>query len=291
MTQDPKAPPAPIGVVYDTSMSTPDAALALAALYAAQSRHETRVNGICVTGSGFDAAIFCDIVAHFYTGTTRAPNSNSALPIGFAADPPRPPNPAMVEPVVTRTRPDGEPQYTRTIQRVTDTAAPDALLRNAITFSLESVVVLSAPATWLARSLALAGTAAQYTQRVKRIVVVEGGDLERDASAAKALFAALPLPAISVGREIGQALNVPRDRIQDAFAWAAAHPVSDAIAAAGVLDVPLLDVAALHYALHPDSDFFRVIGSRLSLEPSKRDACLAALLRFATSKPSATPKS
>jgi hypothetical protein len=289
--QDPKAPAAPIGVVYDTSMTRPDAALALTALYAAQSWHEARVNGICVTGSGFDAAIFCDIVAHFYTGTTRAPNSNSALPIGFAADPPLPPNPAMVEPVVTRTRPDGQPQYTRTIQRVTDTAAPDALLRNAITFSPECVVVLSAPATWLARSLALAGTAAQYKQHVDRIVVVEGGDLERDASAAKALFAALPLPAILVGREIGQALNVPRDWIQHAFAWAAEHPVSDAIAAAGVLDVPLFDVAALHYALHPDSGFFRVTGSRLSLEPSKRDECLAALVTFAAAKPSATPKS
>ena len=197
----------------------------------------------------------------------------------------------MVEPAVTRMRPDGLPQYARTIQRATDTAAPDALLRNAITFSRECVVVLSAPATWLARSLALAGTAAQYKEHVRRIVVVEGADLERDASAAKALFAALPLPPISVGRELVQALSVPRDRIQGAFTWAPAHPVSDAIAATNSPGVPLLDVAALHYALHPDSDFFRVTGSRLSLEPSKRDDCLAALLTFATSKPSATPKS
>ena len=62
MMQEPKAPPAPIGVVYNTSMTRPDAALAVAALYVASSRREARVSGICVNGSDLDTAIFCDIV-------------------------------------------------------------------------------------------------------------------------------------------------------------------------------------------------------------------------------------
>lgn len=288
MIQEPKAP-APIGVVYNTSMTRPDAALAVAALYVASSRREARVNGICVNGSGLDAAIFCDIVARFYTGTNRAPSSNVTLPIGFDAGAPTASNPAMVEAVVKKMKADGQPEYVRAIQGVTDTAAPDALLRNAITLSAEAVVVLSAPATWLARSLALTGSREQYHQRVKRVVVVEGGDLERDTPAAKAFLSSLPIPAITVGPDVAQALTVPVARIKGAFTWTPANPVADAVAASGLSEVRLQDVAALHYALYPDSGYFTVTGGRLQLEPSKRDACVDGLVALATAKPAAPP--
>src|SRR3954447_8895382 len=116
--QDAKALPAPIGVVYNTSMTRPDAALALAALYVSASRREARVDGVCVTGAGLDAAIFCDVVGRFYTGQGRAQNSNAALPIGFPADARVPPGPAMVSAAIARTRADGQPQFARSIQRV-----------------------------------------------------------------------------------------------------------------------------------------------------------------------------
>jgi hypothetical protein len=289
MRQDPKQAPSPIGVVYNTSMARADAALALAALYVASSRREARVNGVCVTGSGFDAAVFCDIVARFYTGTQRAPSSNSALPVGFPADAAAVPGPPLVEAAVKRTRADGQPQYARTIQRVTDTAAPDALLRNAITFSPETVVVLSAPPTWLARSLALAGTAALYRQHVKRIVIVESDDVDRDGPAAKALVAALPLPPVSVGRELGRALVASRERIRSALTWSQPNPIADAVDASADSGVPLHDVAAMHYALKPESGFFRVTSGRLELDPAKREDCLQALVALATSKPAAPP--
>ena len=279
MIQD-KAGPAPPGVVYNTSMSRPDAAVALAALYSAVTRREARVDGICVTGSGFDAAVFCDVVARFYTGTTRAPSSNAALPIGFPADPPVPPNPPMVEAAINRKRPDGQPQYARTIQRVTDTAAPDALLRNAVTFSPDTAVVLSAPATWLARSLALSGTPALYRQHVRRIVIVETDDLQRDPSAAKALSAAMTVPPVMVGGDVGQALTVPISRIQGALSKTTPNPVADALATAAVTEVALLDVAALHYALHPDTPFFGVSNGRLRLNSAQKDACIETLLKI-----------
>ena len=38
--------PAPIGIVYNTSMTRPDAALALAALYAFSIRRQSRVNAV-----------------------------------------------------------------------------------------------------------------------------------------------------------------------------------------------------------------------------------------------------
>jgi hypothetical protein len=309
--QDTKSLPQPIGVVYNTSMARPDAALALAALYVSSSRREARVGGICVTGAGLDAAIFCDIVARFYSGQARTPSSNNALPIGLPASPAVPPSAQMVDAAVKRTREDGTPQYTRTIQRPADTAAPDALLRNAITFSAESVVVLSAPATWLAKSIGLAGTLAQYKQRVKRVVLVEAGGIGQDASALNALVAALPPPVLLCGREVGEALAIARARLDSGFTWAPANPVADACRAANEPAVAAHDVAALHYALHPASGFFNLSDPgtlsagddggvrfspsssgtvrRLVLDQSRKDECLAALGALATAKPAPPP--
>jgi len=269
-------------------MARPDAALALAALYVSSSRRQSRVGAICVTGAGLDAAIYCDIVGRFYSGQMRSPNSNSALPVGLTISLPMPPSAPMVDAAVKKMRDDGTPQYARSIQRPTDTAVPDALLRNAITFSAESVVVLSAPATWLARSVALPGTAAQYKQRVKRIVIVEAGDVEQDAAALKAFVSAVPVPVVYCGRAVGEALSVARSRFDGAFAWAPSNPVGDVIRASGP-SVPLHDVAALHYAIDPSSGFFTVSDGRLAVEPAQRDACLSALLALATAKPAAPP--
>src|SRR5262245_18596062 len=194
MTQDTKNLPAPTGIVYNTSMARPGAALALAGLYVKASRRETRVDGVCITGAGLDAAIFCDIVGRFYTGQARTPSSNNVLPIGFPSDPPVPPNPPKVAAAIARTREAGSPQYARSIRRVTDTSTPDPMLRNAITFTAETVVVLSAPATWLARSLELAGTVTHYKQRVKRVVLVEAGGADEDAAALKRALELIPVP-------------------------------------------------------------------------------------------------
>jgi hypothetical protein len=286
--QDPKTLPAPPGVVYNTSMTRPDAALALAALYVSASRRQTRVDGVCITGSGLDAAIFCDVVGRFYTGQGRAPGSNAVLPVGFPADAPIPANPPMVKAAITRMRPDGQPQYARGVQKVTDTAAPDALLRNAVTFTAETIVVLSAPATWLLRSLELAGTVAQYTQRVKRVVIVEANGAGGDPALTR-LTALLPVPVVTCPPEIGMALAVPRAQVEAGFAWTNAHPVADAVRAWSESSIPLHDVAAVHYALHPDSEFYSVSQGRLVVEPSQRAACAAALVELATSKPAAAP--
>jgi hypothetical protein len=288
MTQDPKQLPSPTGVVFNTSMSRPDAALALAALHVLASRREARVDGVCVAGSGFAAAVYCDIVARFYAGGFRAPSSNNVLPIGFPSDTTAP-DPPMVQAAIARRRADGQAQFARSIERVTDTSLPEAMLRNAVTFTPETVVVLSAPATWLAKSVTLSGVAAQYKQRVKRVVIVEAGDVEQDRAALDALVAALPVPVVRCGREVGEGLAVPRERIEAGFAWAPVHPVADALHAAGQPNVPLHDLAAVYYALHPTSDWFVDAAGRLSVAPSSRDECAAALVALATSRPAPPP--
>src|SRR6266404_2464031 len=91
----------PLGVVYNTSMNRPDAALALALLYGFTGKRDARIGSVCVNGSGLGAAIFCDLVAQFYTpGPPR--NANSVLPTGLAADTPLPPDPPMVMAAVDR---------------------------------------------------------------------------------------------------------------------------------------------------------------------------------------------
>lgn len=316
MKQEPKGPlgPPPIGVVYNTSMARPDAALALAALYVSASRRDSRMGAVCVTGAGLDTAIFCDIVSRFYAGGQgRAPSSNNALPVGLAAVSPMPPDPPMVEAAVLRKQPNGSPQYARTIQKFTDTSLADAVLRNGITFNAESVVVLSAPAAWFARSLDLAGNAAQYKQRVRRFVIVEAGVAGQDPAALRKIASASPVPVVFCGREVGDALLVPGAQIDKAFDWAPANPVADAYHAFKTMpyDAPAHDLAAIHYALHPGSGFFNLSepgtlsvadnGSmsfaagggnvrRLTIDPVKKTECVAALLALATAKPTAPPQ-
>jgi hypothetical protein len=142
--------PAPIGIVYNTSMARPDAALALGALFAFAGRREARVGAVCVTGAGLDTAIYCDIVNRFYTpGPPR--NSNQMLAIGLAATNPLPPDAPMVQPAIARRADNGEPLFARSIHRVSDTSQAEAVLRNGVILTAESAVVLSAPATQLAR--------------------------------------------------------------------------------------------------------------------------------------------
>src|SRR5262245_37252175 len=129
--------PAPLGVIYDTSMDRPDAALALGALHVMASKNDARLGAVCVTGSGLNAAIYCDIVGRFYTPALRS--SNTLLPIGLAATTPLPPDPPMTTPAVTRTKENGEAQYVRSLRKVTDTSLAEAMLRNGTTFNPESV--------------------------------------------------------------------------------------------------------------------------------------------------------
>ena len=311
MSQEPKGPlaPPPIGVVYNTSMARPDAALTLSALHVSASRRASRMGAVCVTGAGLDTAIFCDIVGRFYSsGSTRPPSSNNVLPIGLPAVSPMPPDPAMVAAAVTRKQANGDPQYVRTIQKMSDTSLPEAVLRNGITFNAECVVVLSAVATWMARALDLAATSPEYKTRVKRFVIVEAGTAGQDPAALRKVLSSSIGPLVFCGRDVGEALLFPGAQIDKAFEWAPANPVADAYRAFKPMpyDAPSHDLAAAHYALNPGSGFFTLsepgtlavtdngamtfsagAGAvrRITVDPAKKAECLAALVALATAKP------
>ena len=108
-----------------------------------------RVGSVCVSGAGLGAAIFCDIVGRVYYPGARA--ATEVLPIGLAATSPLPPDPPMIKPALERKKANGDPQYVRSIKTLTDTSLAEAVLRNGVTISAQSAIVLSAPATWLSR--------------------------------------------------------------------------------------------------------------------------------------------
>jgi hypothetical protein len=249
----------PIGVIYNTSMSRPDAALALAELYAFQGKRESRMGAVCVVGAGLKTAIFCDAVGRFFT-PGQNPNGNSALPVGLAAVDPLPPDPPFVLPALERKTPEGQLQYTTNIRRIADTSLAEAVLRNGVIFNAEAVVVLSAPATYLARSLDLLGTRELYKERVKRLVIVDSGAPQQDVAAFRKVLAEWPTPIFFCGREVGESLPFPGASITREFAWADAHPVVDAYRAFKAMpyDTPSHDLAASQFAVHPDSGFFQL---------------------------------
>ena len=249
----------PLGVIYNTSMTRPDAALALAELYAFQGKRESRMGAVCVVGAGLKAAVFCETVAKFFT-PGQNPNANSVLPIGLAAVDPLPPDPPFVLPALERKTPEGQPEYVNTIRRVADTSLAEAVLRNGVIFNAEAVVLLSAPATYLAKSLDLLGTKELYQARVKRLVIVDSGEPQKDVAALRKVLAEWPTPIFFCGREVGESLPFPGASLSKEFAWAGAHPVVDAYRAFQQMpyDTPSHDLAAAHYAVHPDSGFFQL---------------------------------
>ena len=223
-----------------------------------------RVCSVCVGGAGLGSAIFCDVVNRFYVPGNRS--SNTAIPVGLAAVDPLPPDQPMVTAVIDKKRPTGEPQYLRSIKTLTDTSQAEAMLRNGVTFAPQDVVVLSAPATWLARSLDLLGTKALYQERVKRLVVVDAGTSGHDGPALQKLLAQWPSPIVYCPRETGEALMLSAAELDKLFAWAPSHPVADAYRAYKTMpyDAPLHDVAAIAYAVKPESGFFDVTDGTLS---------------------------
>ena len=240
----------PPGVIYITGMNRPDAALALALLYGFQGKRESRMGSVCVNGSGLGAAIFCDIVYRFYTlGPLRG--ANDVLPVGFAADVPLPADPPMVKTAI-------EWKYARGVNKASDTSLAESVIRNGVIFNAEAVMILSAPATYLAKSFDIQGTNEIYKERVKMLVIVDSG-AQQDVNAMRRVLAEFPAPIVYCGKDAGEALPYPAASIERDFAWAEGHhPVVDAYQAYKAMpyDAASYDMAAVIYAVHSENGLF-----------------------------------
>ncbi len=304
--------PALTGVVYNTTMSRPDAALSLCLLHGLEGKREARPASVAITENGFAAAAFADAVYRMYQLGPPS-NTNRVLPIGLAVDRPLPPDGAAFKAVIEKKDDKGQLVYARGVRRVPDTAEPSALMRNSLAYFPDGkvVAVLSAPATYMARMLAYAGTRELIQQKVQHLVICEG---RQDAAACRRLLADWPTPVVFAGADIGEALRFPAAALEKDFAWALNHPVVDYWRAAqpAPADEPALDLAALLYAVRPNTEGFLLSepgtlessdaggfrftpGSsgkhrRLTVDSSKRDLIVATLRELVTAKPVPPPQ-
>jgi len=220
----------------------------------------------------------------------------------------------MVKSVLDRRDDKGEPIYPCGIGGIDDTAEVLALIRNSLTDTADAnaVVLLSAPATCLARVLDLPLVKGLVAAKVKSLLICDSG-ARQDIAAARKMLAEWPAPIVFCGLEAGDALRFPGTSIEKDFAWTPAHPVADAYRAwhAMPYDAPSWDMAAMLYAVHPEAGFFQLSEpgtiqvlddgrirfrqsaegrhKSLSFVPAEKDKIIQAYIDIASAKPVPRP--
>jgi hypothetical protein len=290
--QRPQAKPA-VGVVFDSDMSGIGDVLALALLYALDGKSEMRVVSLSVTNADLQAAAFCDAVRRFYA----AGGFFRGLPIGLAGNSRMPgrSNPALAGPLARRNA-QGQPVYPHEIEKLTDTAEPHPLIRNALTAQHDgnAVVVLAGPATNLVKTLELPGVKELVQNKVRFLAMTGGAGLDADPAAAKQLLASWPTSIVIAGQDVGEALPFPGECVETDFSWAASHPLVDAYRAHKPMpyDTPSPEMAAALHALRPDAGYFKLSEPsadgkvrRLIADPTQKDRVIKTYRELVSAKP------
>jgi inosine-uridine nucleoside N-ribohydrolase len=264
--------PAP-GVIFDCDLGNAvDDVLALALLYGLDNRGDIRLVSVSISNPNLHAAAFAEAVGRFYAGAVSGAfgGRGRSLPVGLATHAPMTPDtPLLMAPLAKKTA-EGKPVYEHDIERITDTAEPRAVIRNALTAQhpQNAIVVLAGPATNLAALLQLPGAKELIREKVKFLAVMAGSypegepdpQIKADIAAARKLFAEWPTPVVAAGLELSQQVRYPATAIESAFAWAPHHPVVDAYKAHRPFpyDAETGALAAALYAVKPEDGFFRL---------------------------------
>jgi inosine-uridine nucleoside N-ribohydrolase len=312
----------PGGIIFDCGLGNSiDEALALALLYGLDGKNEARVISLSVSKPNLKAAALCEVIARFYGGASSGAFGavGRTLPVGLADEGKSPEDTPMLTVPLSKLNDAGAPLYSHGIEKLTDTAEVRALIRNALSQQPDQscVVVLTGPATNLARTLDLPGVK-ELIARKARFLSVAGGaypggppqsNVKADIAAAKKLFAEWPTPIVACGDEIGAAMLYPASSIEKDFAWSPAHPVVDAYRAYRPMpyDAPTWAMAALLYAVRPQEGYFKLSepgtisvlddghtkftpspeGKRryLILDPEQKERVIKTYIEIASAKP------
>src|ERR1019366_3921883 len=277
----------PVGIVFDSAMHRIDEVLALAMLHGFDGKEQARIAAIAVSSGDLKAAQFCDTVRLFYASATTGPAAMfmHGMPIGLADG-----KPAAESPIFNKMF--GKPGYATAIKSINDTADVATLIRNALMaqYDQNAAVVLSGPATELAKLLDMYGVKDWIARKVRLLCVAETG-IQADAAAARKVIAEWPTPIVTVGREIGEALPFPGDSIERDFAWSSGHPVVDAYRAYQTMpyDAPSWAMAAMLYAVRPNDGYFKLSGGgvrrALILDPEQKERITRTYIEMASAKP------
>ncbi len=265
-----------VGIIFDTGLGNSiDEALALALLYGLDGKSEARVVSLSVSNPNLKAAALCEAIGRFYAGAASGAFGaiGRTLPVGLADEGRMPEETPMLTAPLSRRNEEGAPLYSHGIEKLSDTAEVKALIRNALTVQYDQncIVVLTGPASNLARALELPGIKDLISRKVRFLSVVGGAypansdrppqyNIKADITAAKKLFAEWPTPFVASGEEVGASLLFPASSIEKDFAWSPAHPVVDAYRAYKPMpyDAPTWAMAAVLYAIRPKEGYFKV---------------------------------
>ena len=275
----------PLGIVFDSAMGRKiDDVLTLGFIFGLEgkSEPEIRVISITISHGNLKAAAFCDAMAWFFTDWKQReipkrfrrrhawPGGGKALPVGLLIENSVLPDTPMLTSTLSQKDTDGKLSYRHGINKISDTADVAAVIRNAFTSEHDqnTTVILTGPATNLARLLSLRG-AKELIKRKVQLLVVEagthpGGDpdynITLDIPAAQKLFVEWPTPIVVVGAEVGHTLNYPASSIESDFHWTDRHPVVDAYRAYKTMpyNAAASGMAAALYAIRPEAGYFDV---------------------------------
>jgi hypothetical protein len=272
----------PVGVVFDSDFgNSVDTALGLALLYGFDAKKEARVVAVSVSNQNLKAAELVDAIARFYI---------RPLPIGlyaggkWAADTP------MVTAPLAMQKEDGTPLFPTTIKKLNDTADPAPLIRNALTAQHDQncAIVLAGPPVDLAAMVALHGAKEIVAAKVRCLVATEAASA---LPASQRLFSDWPTPIVIV-TEDGGGPAYPASSIEKDFSWSPAHPIVAAYRAYRPMpySATTASMAAVLYAVHPDSPYFKAPVSdgrvrRVVLDQGQKDAILKVYTELASTKP------
>jgi hypothetical protein len=263
----------PVGIIFDCGLGNSiDEALALALLYGFDGKNEARVISLSVSKPNLKAAALCEAIARFYGGGSSGAFGavGRTLPVGLADEGKSPEDTPMLTVPLSKLNDAGAPLYSHGIEKLTDTAEIRALIRNALSQQPDQscVVVLTGPATNLARTLDLPGVKELIARKARFLSVVGGAypdgppqsNVKADIAAAKKLFAEWPTPIVACGDQVGASLLYPASSIEKDFAWSPAHPIVDAYHAYRPMpyDAPTWAMAALLYAVRPQEVYFKL---------------------------------
>jgi hypothetical protein len=264
--------PAP-GIVYDSDLgATIDSVLALALLHGFEGKTEARIAGLTIDNPNLISAQLCDVIEKFYASaiTGLAATFFKGAPIGLATTGKETRGAPIATALLAKKDESGNLVYSPAVHKLTDTAVPEILIRNALTaqYDQSASVVLAGPATTLVKLLDLTGAQDLIQSKVK-VLVFAGGSftaaepdaaLLADLPAARRLFAEWPTPIVAAGREIGAALPFPGSSIETDFAYAPAHPIAAAYRAYQPMpyDAPATAMAAVLCAARPKETYFKL---------------------------------
>jgi hypothetical protein len=276
----------PVGIVFDSAMDRIDEVLALAMLHGFDGKDQARIAAIAISRADLQAAKFCDAVRLFYASATTgtAAMFMHAMPVGLLDGKPAATVPMLDVPLTQKS----------VIKNIDDTADSGTLIRNSLEayHDQNAAVVLSGPATDLAKLLDMYGAKDLIASKVHLLCLTETG-LEKDAAAARAVNARGPSPVVMVGRDLGESLPFPGESIERDFAWATGHPVVDAYRAYKPMpyDAPSWAMAAMLYAARPKEGYFELSEAqsgqprRLIFDPAQKERIIKTYIEMASTKP------